>query len=120
MPDGILAGAFAGAVAGTISSLVAPWVTWRIENQREMRAHRRQLLAQWRQLVASQQEADRRDILRNPDFLSLDPHLSNEARELFYGQTLHVVVDQYGTVGNLYLAMVRKEANRLEREWGLS
>ncbi|TDZ75214.1 hypothetical protein DE4585_01574 [Mycobacteroides salmoniphilum] len=40
-------GGAAGLATGTLSSLIAPWVNWRIEQKREELQHKRDLIASW-------------------------------------------------------------------------
>jgi hypothetical protein len=40
-----------GAIAGTVSTFVAPWVQWGFEKKRELRQHRRKLIADWYAMI---------------------------------------------------------------------
>jgi hypothetical protein len=58
-------------------------------------------------------------ILGDVHYLAIRPHLKPEVREQMTAQTLHVTSDPYGTAGDFYGALIRDEADRLEREWKL-
>src|SRR5258706_14054738 len=78
---GAIAGAVGGVITGTLSSLVAPWINWRLQEKRLKIERRRAAIDAWRRLI--QDVARRRgsagellDLLeREQDFYSLKDHL---------------------------------------------
>jgi hypothetical protein len=56
-------------------------------------------------------------ILTHPDFLSLDPLLSQEAREQLRSRGITIIQDNQGMAHPL--RVVSNEIARIEREWNL-
>ena len=108
------------AGAGTVASLLAPWAQWGVDRRRQVRARRVEIIAGIRELVHQGQAVDRDVLLVDPRYLAVRPHLDAKTEEMLREQTIHVVSDSYGTVGNVYLAALRDEADRLEQEWKLT
>jgi hypothetical protein len=112
-------------IAGTASSLLAPWAHWRVERQREDRAHRREQIARWRKGIATYETHAVTDpkIAIMPPFgfetstwyAELRRHLRNEP------QILQVLAGQStGHAGRDPQAVaLYAEVDRLETEWKL-
>lgn len=62
---------------------------------------------------------ERSQVLFDQRYLDIRPHLDKEVLADLQAQTMHVVGDPYGTVGNYYLSKLSQEADRLTREWKL-
>jgi hypothetical protein len=106
-----------GGAAG--GGVVTAWNQWGIEKRRQRREARATIIAGARALVAEKQHADRGEILRDPRYLAIEPHLTEQAHTKMHEQQITVVSDPYGTVGGPYLNVIRREAERLERQWKL-
>jgi hypothetical protein len=112
-------------IVGTLSSLVAPWAQWRVERQRENRAHRREQIARWRKGIATYEThavTDPTIALMPPYgfetstwYAELRRHLKNES------QILQVLAGQStGPAGRDPQAVaLYAEVDRLETEWKL-
>lgn len=83
-------GGIAGLVTGAVSSLVAPWINWGIEKQRERYRYRQQMIREWRQMVVdvrAEYESGQRDGLflllleKQPGYISFSQHLSKGEKE---------------------------------------
>jgi hypothetical protein len=109
----------AGASGGAVASLVTPWAQWGVDKRRERRAAQVKIIQGARTLVAREQDRSRSEILRDPRYLAIRPHLRPAVEEQLRAQTVIATSDPYGTTGNPYLALIRNEADRLEREWDL-
>jgi hypothetical protein len=112
-------------IAGTASSLLAPWAHWRVERQREDRAHRREQIARWREGIAAYEAYSSTDatimLLPPYEFITetwyaeLRRHLKDEATllKVLAGKSV-------GPVGRDPQVMaLYDEVDRLETEWKL-
>lgn len=117
----IVAGALAGLAAGVVGSLVAPWVQLAVENRRETRAHRRQLLDQWRAMVGRQLRGEGQ-VIEDVAYVSLRGHLQPEVLKWLEqsGNSIRITDGTQGISADAGLADVSDEIDRLEREWGLA
>ncbi len=121
-------GAGAGLGGVVVGSLIAPWVQLAVEQRRDQRRRRRELVDRWRAMV-SRHHAPRCvvpvDLVDDPDFQTLRPYLSPAARsELETGagtaaKPLVIIAGATGVAANSDLDLVTREIDRLEREWRL-
>jgi riboflavin biosynthesis pyrimidine reductase len=109
-----------GVGSGTVAALVTPWTQWAVETRRQQRERRARIIDDARQLVHEGQRMVRRDLLVDPRYLAIRPHLTEETEQKLRAQHETVVEDSYGTGGNYYLGLIRNEADRLAREWKLA
>jgi hypothetical protein len=110
-----------GFVSGTIGSLFAPWSTWGVEKRRDTRAHRRQRIEGWYEMV-HQHAAHPSEILQDKRWLSLKSHLDKQVVEPIERSVSHVRVSD-GPPGAITshheLNGVLQEIEDLKREWKL-
>ena len=110
-----IVGGLAGIVTGGISSLIAPWANWGIEKRKQKLAHRRELIAKWREMIkeAVQQEKPLVEFLeRHKDYYSLKPHLR---QGIHAGERTFTV----GASVDTPVLLLIDEIARIEREWKL-
>ena len=111
-----------GLGAGTFASLTAPWAQWGVEKRRERRRNQTAVITGARALVAERQDASRKEILVDPRYLAIRPHLTADVEKELRRQGLVAVADTYGTVGNYWLRLIRDEGrsprNRVEADVG--
>jgi hypothetical protein len=91
-----LVAACSAIVGGLITSILAPWVKHRIEVGTAEVGRKRQLISDWRQMIVeitrdASGPDDARVLLQNhPAFLSLEPHLNEQARRAAYARLFTV------------------------------
>lgn len=135
-------GAVAGLISGSIASIVAPWINWGIEKRKQKLAHRRELIAKWRAMVfhivsvyESDEETDAEtffDLLaKEQDYLSLKPHISDEAYKKLLKADItpgEIIIVQRGALGSGssrvnpiggFASLLADEVTRIEKEWKL-
>jgi hypothetical protein len=124
MSDTLIAaivGAVAGIITGSIGSLFAPWANWGIEKQKQKLAHRRELVAKWREMVAetSKQTGVNAELYihSHKDYYSLLPHLRKEGIKARTEAIRAVSVKPYPILPILMLIL--EDIDRIEREWDL-
>jgi hypothetical protein len=115
----VAVGVIAGVGSGALAALFAPWAQGRVDERRLRRESQAKVIAGARELVHEGQDMDRSVLLRDPRYLAIRPYLPPEVESQLHAQELTVVSDPYGTVGNPYLALIRNEADRLEKKWRL-
>ncbi|MEW5768780.1 MAG: hypothetical protein AB1831_00300 [Pseudomonadota bacterium] len=114
--------AISAAVGGVITSVLAPWVKHRIERKATEIDRKRQLISDWRQMVItianSTSEPGKACVLlqSHPAFLSLEPHLSEEARRVAYAPPYVIEV---GVEIPYPLQVIKEDIMRIEKSWGL-
>jgi hypothetical protein len=113
----IAVGVTTGLGTGVLASVLSPWAQWGVEKRRRQMDQRAAIIHGARRLVAERQPDDRSEILRDPRYLAIRPHLDPEVEAKLRAQGIVAVRDTYGTVGNNYLALIRDEADRLEKAW---
>ena len=117
-----LVAAGSAVVGGLITSVLAPWVKHRIELKTAEISRKRQLISDWRHMVIEiTKDAtgpdDARVLLQNhPAFLSLEPHLTEEARRTAYARNFTVAM---GVEVPYPLHVIKKDIIRIEKTWGL-
>ena len=107
-----------GGAGGALTSLLTPWAQWSVDKRRDQRQRRVKIIEDARALVGDQ-GLDRTAILTDPRYLAIRPYLSAEAETTLRQQAEIAVRDPYGTTGNPWLAVIRKESDRLADEWEL-
>jgi hypothetical protein len=111
-------GGIAGLVSGVLASLVAPWVHWRIEKQRQLVADRKARIEEWRAGLAGAEKGGRianGSYLTELWFTSLAGHVRPGVLTSKAARTA-VVDERAGTVDALTLA-IGGEIDRLAEEW---
>lgn len=102
-----------GGAGGALTS----WIQAGMDLRRDRMNRRVKIIEGARELVHQGQPMDRREILRDPRCQAIRPYLSDEAESKLVAQHETAVSDPYGLVGNYYLEVIRREADRLAREW---
>lgn len=115
--------AAASAIAGgLISAVLGPVIKHRLERSAVERDRRRGQIQRWRDMVL---QIDRESggnidvgpaLQAHPDFLTLEPYLTEEARRSVYAQGLTIMV---GSTLAAQLRTMTAEISRIEKEWGL-
>lgn len=116
--------AAASAIAGgLITSVLAPWVKHRIEVGAAEINRKRQLVSDWRQMIVkitrdASGPDDARVLLQNhPAFLSLEPHLDEEARCAAYARCFIIAA---GVEVPYPIHVIKEDIIRIEASWGLN
>lgn len=111
-----------GAIGGLITSALAPWVKHRIKRNEDEKSRKRQLISDWRQMIieiareAREPNEIRALLQSHPAFLSLEPHLTEEARRSAYARNFTVAS---GVTVPYSLHVIKEDINRIEKSWGL-
>lgn len=117
-----LVAAISAAVGGLITSVLAPCVKHRIELKTAEVSRKRQLISDWRQMIIevtaeAKGSGDVRALLQNhPAFLSLEPHLTDEARRAAYARLFTVAA---GVEVPYPIHIIKSDIIRIEELWGL-
>lgn len=117
-----LVAAASAVIGGLITSVLAPWVKHRIELKTAETNRKRQLVSDWRQMIveitkdASQPDKARALLQNHPTFLSLEPHLTEEARSAAYARNFTIAI---GVEVPYPLHVIKMDINRIEKSWGL-
>lgn len=127
-------------ISGAIASLIAPWVNWGIEKRRQKLEHRRALVKEWREMVVHVQSAYENNanmcegltfyemFERQSGFLSLEPNLSDGAKEILKRADMNFEVVQVvhygGDVNRInpiddFVARLRYRIGKIEQDWDL-
>jgi len=115
-----LVAAASAIVGGLVTSVVAPWVKHKLERSHSELARKRKLVADWRQMITeiagkTDEQDEAQSLLQNhPAFLSLEPHLSEEARRAAYGRNFTVAV---GVHVPYPLHVIKNDISRIEKAW---
>ena len=120
-------------VGGLIASVVSPWVRWGIEKRSNKQAFRRDLVANWRTMIAhvatyldnaEEGQGVRFFLERHPDYPSLKPHLSPNSLDAIASRqgiamrpALAIGEDQGET--HPALLLMTDDVARIERDWDL-
>jgi hypothetical protein len=118
-----LIAAGSAVVGGLITSVLSPWVKHRIERSAGEIDRKRQLIAEWRNMIttianATDKPDEARSILQShPAFLSLEPHLSDEARRAAYAREFIVAS---GVKLPYPLHTIKVDISRIEKLWRLA
>jgi hypothetical protein len=114
--------AISAIAGGVISAVIAPFIKHWLEQASTKKTRQREQIQKWRQMlldvdrVAEGNISPGPQLQVHPDFLSLEPHLSEDTRRSVYGENRTLVVGQSLA---LPLQKVKQEIARIEREWGV-
>jgi hypothetical protein len=109
-------------LGGFLSAVIGPLIKHRLEQSAARKFQQREQIQKWRQMVLDVDQAsggnlDVGPVLQlHPEFLSLEPYLSDETRRGVYGQNRTLVIGQSLAKP---LQEIKREIARVEREWGL-
>lgn len=109
-----LIGAAAGLLSGGVSSVVAPWVNWRLAEKKALRERREKLIGDARGLLATFSPMPRlfpARLQQEPAYLAIRPNLDPVARD---------TLEAGGSHGQLSMTDLRAAVDALESTWGLS
>jgi len=107
---------------GLLTTVLGPVIKHYLEQASVNKAHKREQIQRWRALVIELHRESGGDlgvgsmIEKHPDFLSLEPHLTEQARHAIYSKNIVIVDDQ--TLANP-LEVIKNEISRIEGSWGL-
>lgn len=113
------------AITGVASSLLAPWAHWRVEQRRELRDHRRVLIARWREGIAAYEAHSLTDgtIMLMPPYEFVTKTWYAELRRHLKDETTILTVLAGKNVGpagrDPQAVALYHEVDRLEAEWKL-
>lgn len=112
----------AAVIGGGITAIFGPWVKHTIEQRSALKLQRREQVQKWRAMLLQinreckyANEVGQR-LQLHPDYLSLEPLLSDETKKYVYGENRTIVVGQSLCVP---LEKVKVEIARIEKDWGL-
>ncbi len=114
--------AMSAIVGGLITSVLGPVIKHHLDQSVEGKARKRSLVQTWRNIIIDvHREADGdMDVgpllQKHTDYLSLEPHLSAQARQAVHADNLVLVV---GQVFAEPLAIITREIGHIEGVWGL-
>jgi hypothetical protein len=118
----LIAAASAG-IGGLITAVLGPWVKHRLDLKTAETDRKRQLIAEWRSMVSaianetSDPDKARSLLQGNSVFLSLEPHLSDDARRNAYARSFTVAS---GVEVPYPLHAIKLDITRIEKSWGLA
>jgi hypothetical protein len=110
-------------IGGLITAVLAPWVKHRIERTTLETERKRQLISEWRSMISeianvtNDPHEAQSALQSHPAFLSLEPHLSEEARRAAYARSFTVML---GVNLPYPLHAVKMDISRIEKSWGLT
>jgi hypothetical protein len=102
------------------SGAMAAVVAWFVDKRRQRHKRRVAIVDGAYELVSEGQGMGRSEILLDRRYLTIEPHLADDVQQKLRAQHEVAQRDPYGTGGNYYLGLIRREANRLAREWKLA
>ena len=112
--------AVSALIGGVITSIVSPWVRYKLERNSAEIDRKRQTIADWREMIAelSNQVGEPQEaqilLQRHPIFQSLEPHLSEEARRAAYARNFTAAA---GVHIPYPLHVIKNDIMRIEKEW---
>lgn len=117
-----LVAAVSAVIGGLISTVLGPVIKHRLEQSAADKNRRREQIQKWRDMVL-QIDSDAGSnidvgpaLQAHPDFLTLEPHLREEARRSVYAQSMTIIV---GSTLAAQLRNMTAEISRIEKNWGL-
>ena len=114
--------AVSAVIGGLISTVLGPIIKHRLEQSATDKNRRREQIQKWRDMVLQidKESGGNLDVgpalQAHPDFLTLEPHLTEEAKRSVYAPARTIIV------GSTLVAQLRNmtaEISRVEKEWGL-
>ena len=117
-----LIAAISAIVGGFISAVIGPVIKHRLEQSSAKTASRREQIRRWREMVVAIDRVADGDqdvgplIHIHPEYLSLEPHLTEAARLEVHSESRTIVVGQ--TLAEP-LECLKNEISRIEQKWKL-
>lgn len=110
----IVVSATAGLVSGVIGSLIAPWVSWRIERVRLKTEYQRKRIADWRAAIEKAQSFD--EFKYTSTFAEIRQHMSKPDLDSLFTAW---ITSGSGNTEKMKLAKLLEEVNKVEKKWNL-
>ncbi len=117
-----IVGGFAGIVTGSISSIIAPWVNWRIERKRRLTEDRKEAIHGWREMImgyrfyAEHNKPSQLHLELERRWISLEPNLPASVIQRVTGYQERAISPEEREEFVTYMLV---EVAKLERKWGL-
>lgn len=117
-----LVAAASAVVGGLITGVLGPVIKHRLEQASAKETRRREQIQRWREMILQiDRECDGnidvgRTIQLHSEYLSLEPHLSEETRRSVYGENRTLVVGQSLAEP---LENLKRDIERVENGWHL-
>lgn len=116
-----LVGAFGAVIGSLFTVVIGPHVIWGIEKRKQKLAHRRELIAKWREMAAETSKQIGVDvelyIHSHKDYFSLLPHLKREGAKARMKLISETMQTPYAITPALVYLL--EEIDRIERKWDL-
>lgn len=122
-----LVAAASAIIGGLITGVIAPHIAWGIEEKKQKRAHRLELITKWRSMIAElykvssiQRESPKSfgsQLIQKPDWPGLKAHLSSEVMQQV--ETDWNGID-FGNPRRGILPILADVIGELEKEWDLA
>jgi len=109
-------------VGGLLSTVLSPIIKHHLEASAARMDRQREQIQAWRDMVLyiGRNSADLgsvgQEIQAHRDFLTLEPHLTDEVRRSIYSKSITIVV---GSTLPKQLRDLTSEISRIEKQWGL-
>lgn len=107
---------------GIVTGVISPFFKHRLDQAVVKQSRKRDQIARWRKMVLEVNQVAEGDMSPNeslqihPDYITLEPYLTDNARRTVGSENRVLVV---GQVLPFPLETLKNEIARLEREWGL-
>jgi hypothetical protein len=114
--------AVSAVLGGVVTAVLGPVIKHRLEQSAAEKSRRREQVARWRQMLLDVNRdaagnASPGEILQvHPDYITLEPFLTDEARRVAVRENRMIVV---GQALCLPLECLKDEIARIEQQWGL-
>jgi hypothetical protein len=112
--------AVSAVLGGILTSVISPYVKIKIEESSKEKERKRALIIEWRRMILEVQSSTEyenqvsQNLQIHPSFLSLEPHLSKEAKNRFHRSSRTITA---GSALSTPLLVIKDEISRLEKEW---
>lgn len=114
--------ALSAVLGGVVTAILGPVIKHRLERAAAEKSRKREQIAKWRQMLldvdhVAEGNISPGEILQvHPEYITLEPHLTEQARRVARGENRTFVV---GQSLSLPLETLKNEIARIEHEWGL-
>lgn len=110
--DNIISG-----IIGLVAGLLIPLVRWRIDELRDTRNNRKEMIEKWRTTLKTLEVAGNIDnFIKTTAYSSLRPNMRQEVKKQLEAPRM---VYAEGVRGNVKKHLISDEISRIEREWKL-
>lgn len=114
--------AVSAVLGGLVTAILGPIIKHRLEQSTAEKSRKREQIVKWRQMLLDVDRAAEGNISPevllqiHPEYITLEPHLTEQARRVGRGENRTIVV---GQALSLPLETLKNEIARIEHEWGL-